>query len=330
MNLYARELIQAWAATFPGDQLVVVGGDWIRRGVSFSSNVSTRVVRRSSALARLRTQWTTSALLARRENADVLLSLSPIASALRTRGAKAVVVHDWRHMRRPREFPLYQRAYRRLWAASIRRANVVIAVSEKTASETRQYIGPLPNLTVVENGGDHALRWSGQRAEASPPRIITFGHLPNKRPEGVIEALAQLPLTFSTTRLVVLGATRAYGAALRALAERLGVSDRVDLPGFVSDSEYERLVLGAALIVLNSSDEGYGLPVAEGRSLGIPVAAALDSGLGRIHGIGLTVYDPTTSALADVIVTALTHVTQPDLVRTWAQCAEEIRSLFGH
>ena len=322
MNLYAREVVGAWAEAHPGDGIIVVGGPWAADAFATHANVSVHVVPSVSPVARAWTQLVSSAIVFRRSRADALLSLSPVASPLVPRARRAVVVHDWRHENHPAEFPLVQRLYRRLWRWSAGSAGTTVAISEKTAAETRDRVRPR-RLVVVENGGDHPRRWHTAPASARGVNVVTYGHLPNKRPEAVIRAVAAMP----DVTLWVLGAVDEYRESLRELAARYRVTHRVRLPGYVSDRSYQRIVASAAALVLNSSDEGFGLPVVEAAYFGIPVVVASDSGLAAIHPGAVHVSDPDPQSIADAVTAALREEPRrPRRVRPWADCAREARA----
>ncbi|MGB4779257.1 glycosyltransferase [Microbacterium sp.] len=325
MNLYARELLSAWAEEFPRDDLVVVGGAWAVEQFGGYENVTVIVRRGSSIVPRAWAQLVTSGITARTRHCDALLSLSPIASPLVPRRRRAAVIHDWRHLRRPDEFGLAQRLYRTLWRWSAHSVGTAVAISQKTATETEQYAHPR-RVVVVENGGDHPRRWAHADRQVSPPLVVTYGHFVNKRPEPVIDAIAQLRRTGVEVALCVLGAKGDYRERLRDAAREVGSEDAILLPGFVADDEYQRIVQRASVLVLNSSDEGFGLPVSEARYLGIPAVVANDSGLQDIHGSSVIAVAPTADALSGAIRGALDS--RGDAVRppqSWATCAAAIR-----
>jgi glycosyltransferase involved in cell wall biosynthesis len=130
-------------------------------------------------------------------------------------------------------------------------------------------------------------------------------------------------------RLIVLGARGQYRDELRSLATRCGVADRVDLPGFVDDGAYRQVMARSSVVVLNSSDEGFGLPVVEAEHFGIPVVTAADSGLDAIHPGRVAVAAPDPSSLATAIDVALSRPARRFPPRpTWAETARGIRRLI--
>ena len=183
---------------------------------------------------------------------------------------------------------------------------------------------------VVPNGGDHARRWTRvTRSDRDDPAIVTFGHHTNKRPELLIEALGQVA---ATCRLVILGARGEYAERLRGLADRTGVAARVEFPGFVDEETYQAIVQRASVIALVSTDEGYGLPVAEGNYLGIPVVCTDDNGLQNIHPGRVRAVPATAAALAHAIDGALDQQhadAEPFEVQRWSATATSIRGIVA-
>lgn len=331
MRLYAQEFVKAYAREFPSDRLSVLGPKWARDEFAPLGNVDVIVRDNERFLARAYGQLVSTALVYKRSRADYLLSVSPIVSPFVPRAARACIVHDWRHLKNPAEFSLPQRLYRRLWSFSANRSGLTVAISNKTARETAAF-APRSHRVVVENGRDH-LALEEKAASPATPRsdVVTFGHHNNKRPDLVIRAFAAIPAVQRRGhRLVVLGARDRYADELRLLAAESGLTDAdAAFPGFVSDDEYQSIMSRAACVVLASSDEGFGLPVAEAHSLGIPAVVTSDSGLTEIFPVGPLVAEPTSESIATSISQALAMTGNPwegVAPATWRDTAVAVRS----
>jgi glycosyltransferase involved in cell wall biosynthesis len=305
MKVHAEEFIEAWL-TAHDDEVVLVGYPWLAQRFSSRARVAIHSFPESNAGRRFITQFATSWRIARATNADALLSLSSIVSPLAGRHlVTGCFIHDWRHIASPGEFSFSQRVLRRLWKLSIRHADFTFAISSKTFRETREIV-KARRLVLAENGGDHPARWSESSVERfEAPTILAFGHLPNKRPELVVRAIADLAARNVDARAVVIGTKEQAHESLRRLISDLGVSDRVDLPGFVSDSELQGLMQGVDVVAVISSDEGYGFPVVEAHYFGKRVLVAADGGLAEIHGDLVSVVEPEPAAIADAIFALL-------------------------
>ena len=96
----------------------------------------------------------------------------------------------------------------------------------------------------------------------------------NKRPGLMVEALAH---STSGTRIAIAG-RGTHHDALVASAQELGVSDRLDLLGFVSDDELIRRYAEALAVIYAPVDEDYGYVTLQAFRAGKPVITAVDSG----------------------------------------------------
>ena len=328
MNLYAVELVRGWHDLADHDQLIVVAGTWAERAFADLDRVKVRTAPDRGIVGRSLSQLVLTAAVFWVTRADVVVSASPIVTPLVPRASRVCVVHDWRHLKNPQEFSRAQRLYRRMWRASVRWAGAVAVISSKTARETLM-VNPGVSPTVVENGRDHPRRWLPQQRHDQRASVVTFGHHPNKRPELVIEAFAQTHvLRHADATLTVLGARGAYAKDLEDRARDLGISGAVALPGFVEPDAYEGLIANADVVVLASSDEGFGLPVAEAQFFGVPVVATSDSGLGDLHA-DLVIAEPVASSVARALETALDAGSHDAAQhpRTWMQVAADLRQV---
>lgn len=331
---HALEVLCAWVRRFPNDDLIVVGTPWPRLDVQTRSQV--RWVKWPNRRLPLRVlgQLVFVPLLMLLYRDRVLLVSLPVLSPLSPRNRSYVFAHDWRHIIRREEFPLLRRMYRSIWLRSVLRARVTFCISRKTLDETAS-LAPDAALVLAENGHDHARRWNTNRTAADSPTlstvaraghvVVTFGHRNNKRPELVIAALATME---STSQLVVLGADGGYRASLETLAAESGVAGRVHFPGYVSEEEYQRLVSHADCVVLASTDEGFGMPVAEALSLGRPVVVTSDGGLEKIFAEAVQVADPNGPSIGEAITAALTKDGRGSAYRapTWEDTVATVRA----
>jgi glycosyltransferase involved in cell wall biosynthesis len=105
---------------------------------------------------------------------------------------------------------------------------------------------------------------------AEPVVVFAGRHIPEKRPEAVVRAVARARETIPGLRAEIYGDGPEHGKVLEAIAE-LGLEDVIEAPGFVDGAVVEQ-ALGRALCLLFPSErEGYGLVVLEAVSRGTPV-----------------------------------------------------------
>jgi len=169
-------------------------------------------------------------------------------------------------------------------------------------------------FTNAGNTASRVEKFNGLRAEPlyHPPRLadritggpaqdylLSVGRLEAvKRHDLALRAMAQLA---SPRRLVVVG-EGTQDANLRRLAEELGLGDRVEFAGSVSDDRLLELYAGALGVVYAPFDEDYGYVTLEAFLARKPVVTARDSG-GTLEfvqdGVNGFVCEPDAGAMAD-------------------------------
>jgi glycosyltransferase involved in cell wall biosynthesis len=138
---------------------------------------------------------------------------------------------------------------------------------------------------------------------AQEPRLLCVGRLiPIKGHLVLLRALAQARRHVPSVVLDVAG-RGPLEPALKAYARELGVEDAVRFLGFVSP--VQRAIEDAAIVVVPSLGEGFGMVALEAMERGRPVIVSSVGGLPEIveHGrTGLVVQAGDAEALADAIV----------------------------
>lgn len=157
------------------------------------------------------------------------------------------------------------------------------------------------------------------RCGISSPYILYVGNFkPHKNLPRLLRAYASLPGPLRAGHALVLAGGDAAGRRpLEELAARVGVGDRVIFPGLVADADLPSLYAGAALFVLPSLDEGFGLPALEAMACGAPVVASNRGALPEVVAdAGLLVDAEDEAGIADAMARALSD----------GRLAEDLRS----
>ncbi|MET4003015.1 glycosyltransferase involved in cell wall biosynthesis [Arthrobacter sp. UYCu511] len=332
MKLHATEMIRAWMEDFPEDDLVIHGPEWIRKEFSVY-NCTLEISQNENAVFRSYNQLFRTARLARKHATDAVISFSPIVTPFVGKRQSVAFQHDWRHKLNPQEFPLTQRLYRKLWEISAKFADINACISEKAELETLRFVSGSQTF-LCPNGRDHARFWDVDNIERFQGMVVTYGHHNNKRPELVISAFGLLRSSGNMPpgmRLTVLGAKNDYRRTLVALAEAHNVFDYVDFPGFVSAEEYVAIMTGSSVVVLVSTDEGFGLPIAEAEYLRIPAVISSDSGMAQIFGDAAIAVDPNAHDISKGILSVWNDspvnddATDREPLWRWGDAVRELR-----
>jgi glycosyltransferase involved in cell wall biosynthesis len=124
------------------------------------------------------------------------------------------------------------------------------------------------HIFVVPNATQSRLQASGA---GITPNILFLGRLGERKgvPD-LLRALAALPKDLPWTATV---AGDGEIDTTRQQAKSLGISDRVNIPGWVGADDVERLVDSADILVLPSYDENLPMSVIEGMAAGLGVIA---------------------------------------------------------
>jgi glycosyltransferase involved in cell wall biosynthesis len=164
------------------------------------------------------------------------------------------------------------------WAAA--KAQGSIGVCAALVDVLRGWGVAEDRLHVMRNGVDlqrfRPLPQAEMRKELAvdgAPLLLSVGYLIERKGHHIaIEALAKLLPSYPQARLVIVG-DGAERSNLLALANRLGVTDRLILAGAIPNIELLRWYSAADVLVLASSREGWANVLLEAMACGTPVVA---------------------------------------------------------
>lgn len=155
-----------------------------------------------------------------------------------------------------------------------------MAVSRSTARDLGRRGLPEDRIAVITNGvalERYTPAPAGGRFEV--PTLLYLGRLKRyKRVDLPLRAVARLRDAGVFVRLLVAG-TGDHADALRALRHELGLGDRVEFLGYVTEEEKTELFRRAWVHVLTSPKEGWGITNLEAAACGTPTVASDSPGL---------------------------------------------------
>ncbi len=252
------------------------------------------------------------------------LTYSPsLFAPLAPRGHHIVTIHDtipWTH---PETLTRRGAAWHRaMGERAARFADVIVVPTEAVASRLSDFlavdnririIGGAPSTDLVIPADSPARR----TALGLPGNFVAFvGTLePRKGLEQLIAALAAI----DDLSLVVIGPRGWGGIDVATLVEQSGiVASRVHALGRLDDADLAAVLSASRALVVPSIDEGFGLPVLEAMSLGVPVIHSTAEALVEVSGgaaLSVDVHGPRgTMALAEALTGLSDNELRRDLI----------------
>lgn len=244
---------------------------------------------------------------------DVVFSPTPLLLPSRA-PLRVVTVHDLDFLAHPeRTSGEMRRDYPELAARHTRSADLVVTISNFTASEARRTLDiPAERCVVVRPGVPEWVTAARSRLDGRP--IASGGHIlfvgtleARKNVAGLLDAYARLVTRMpDAPRLLLAGGPTPESAAWLARAAEGPAAGRIDARGYVLPADRPALYTGAAMLVLPSYMEGFGLPVLEAMALGVPVVVSTCGALPEVAGTaGLQVQPDDTIGLAEAMYRVL-------------------------
>jgi glycosyltransferase involved in cell wall biosynthesis len=317
---YAHQLAAALLRRLrPDDSLVLFSSSWKDRlsspSVPGAQIVDSRVPVR--VLNRLWHRWEWPQVETLAGPLDVVHSMHPLLIPAR-RAAQVITIHDLYFLDHPEDTEAeIRRDYAAFAGAHARRADAVIAVSEYTAAQVRSRFGVEQERLALCPPG--APDWKPRAARPPAGPILFVGTLePRKNVGALLEAYARLLVRLpAAPELVLAGRASGRAAELLASIARAPLAGRVRHIGYVSGDELQQLYHDAAVLVMPSLEEGFGLPALQAMTVGVPVVASNRGALPEVVADAGRLVDATD---AEAMASAIHRVlTEPALA---SECAE--------
>jgi glycosyltransferase involved in cell wall biosynthesis len=213
--------------------------------------------------------------------------------------------HDLQHLHLPELFSRWQRARRELvYRTHCERAAMVVAMTTWGKRDLMEHYGlPDEKVQVVPWG---SVLWEypepspadleGLRDRLSLPDeflLYPAQTWPHKNHDGLLRALALIKDREGLSiTLVCPGRQNRHFAKIQRTARELGLEPHARFPGYVSPLDLRGLYELATALIFPSRFEGWGLPVCEAFSAGLPVASSSATSLPDLVGDAGLLFDP--------------------------------------
>jgi len=287
---YAHQLVMALAQLRPSPVALTLFSssfkDRLRAEPLEAAGVATidrRVPVRALNWAWHRLGWPNAELVTG-QRFDVTHSLHPLILPSR-HAAHVITIHDLDFLVHPeRTTAEIRRDYPGLAPAHARRADRIIVPSRFTAGEVVRRFNIDPGRISVCSPG--APPWAPRTASPAGGYILFFGTLEPRKNVGVLlDAYERLlRRRKDVPRLLLAGRTTDEAAPWLERIARPPLVGFVTHAGYVDPAQRQELYSGASLLVQPSLEEGFGLPVLEAMTLGVPVVAANRGALPEVLG----------------------------------------------
>ena len=322
---YTYQLLRQWAQVGPKAEVIKIFTQRLPdRGSSpgqtledyfggqLPDTMSFEVLRAKRLWTQLRLGW---ALL--KEQPDVFFN--PMQILPRYAPPRSVVtVHDLGYEYFPQAHSQFHFRYLRLTTQdAVKRARAVIAVSENTKQDLiNRYGVPRGKIVVIHHGFSQPDLSEGRSLSEitkTPESTLNLGSRPYFLYLGRLEARKNLETLFRAFEILkfrqqlphqlILAGQPGFGyAKIKAALESSPARGDIKEVGHIHGAAKFRCLKGASALVLASWYEGFGLPVLEAQSLGVPVVASAISSLPEVGGQGAVYVDPKNEeALADAL-----------------------------
>jgi glycosyltransferase involved in cell wall biosynthesis len=277
-------------------------------------------------------------LLSYRYRADVVFC-PDIMVPLWGRGIKVSVLHDTFFWDNPEHYhPLWRKYYLFFLEKGLKRNGQIITVTDYSSARIQllQGFGQIPVHRVYPASGlKKGQKIAVAKDQVDFPYILHVGVMEKRKNLSLlIEAFALLQEEpgFVEWKLILVGQrgprkTLDDFDRLYDLVNRLGLKEKVLFAGYVSEEMLASYFSHAKIYVFPSINEGFGLPVLEAFSFGVPVIISNQGALKEVAGDAAWVLETDTpEALKDAMV----HLDQnPEICNAMRQKGQKRLEEFG-
>lgn len=208
-----------------------------------------------------------------------------------------------------------------LVSRTLRDANWVVGCSAAIIEKGRQLVPEIyTHSSIIHN----ALEVPGLTPESllfDEPRLLCLGRLSHEKGfDLAMTAFGKVVSRFPKTRLIIAGDGEERVNLEREI-KKIGLTDFVELVGWVAPEEVPRLINSCTMVVVPSRKETFGLAALESALMGRPVVATGVGGLPEVvvhEQTGLLVENENSDALAEGVLFLLNN---PEAARQMGQRA---------
>lgn len=295
---YSRFMINALTSHYPENHYLLFSpseGDPKLKAQIMDANCLEYIHPETFIDKKMRSLWRSFKIPNNRYELDLFHGLSnELPLNIGKRRCKSVVtIHDliyerFPHLYRSIDRKLYQYKYKR----ACLNADHIVAVSEQTKHDIiRYYKIPEQKISVVYQGCDQAFSIPNspdtisailKKYDIATPYVLYVGSIEERK--NLLTLVKSIELTDPDLSFVAIGKPTSYAAKVVKYINDKGLNDRIKILHNIAFDELPAFYQGARIFVYPSVFEGFGIPVLEALSAGIPVIGAKGSCLEEAGG----------------------------------------------
>lgn len=292
---YARELIKEMTNQLgSGDELVVYASR--ETAPTFNNSKQVRIVTvpiyAKNRLSRLLAEQLLLPLYLVRDRISVVFSLgysSPFLHPCPT----VVTIHDLNWYYHPEDFSALNRLiWNILTRLSAATANHVITDSNYSLTSLKKVL-KVKNVTAILHGTPSPI--TPVKPKFSLPKKYLFtvsASYPHKNLNTLIKVFNELSKSDPKLYLVICGLSGSGSVSLKNEIKNSPSRERILALGYITRAELSYVYARASVFVFPSAYEGFGYPVIEAMSYGVPVVSSSATSLSEVVGDGGELVDP--------------------------------------
>lgn len=210
-----------------------------------------------------------------------------------------VTIHDLIEVNTKKYNRLLNFSKRKMIFSSIYNSDYIISISNSTTNEILKYRTGV--ITTISNGNNGLIKFSTEELQfvmrkfslQEKKYFVFIGTLQHhKNLINLIDAFSIFHKSYPEYKLVLVGKKDNVWKQVQTNMRRNGLSEHIVITNHVSEIEKVSILSKAVCLCLISFEEGFGFPILEAQSLGIPVIVSDIPALRETAGLGAQIVDP--------------------------------------
>jgi glycosyltransferase involved in cell wall biosynthesis len=234
---------------------------------------------------------------------------------------RLVTICDVFHLAYFQTLSLPQKVYAKLiLKAAVTLSQKIVTISEFSRAEIVKHLNVSPEkLEMIYCGTDRGFNQGADDWAPEGRYLLVVGNVkPHKNLKGALAGFLKIAPFHPDLKLIIVGRKEGFITGDNEVAAMVAgeFRDRVEFTGYVSDGKLKAYYKHATAILFPSFYEGFGLPILEGMSFGIPVLSSERASMKEVGGEALLYFDPgNTDSIVAAIDEVLAGRWMPDAAR---------------